>query len=110
MVVFSAVALVPPCVNYIIEAFTPAFANEATAMMNFYRLVFGIGLTFYLFPWAEKIGMNWVFGTQAFLTIFAVGMLATVMKFGPALRKISFVHATSEEGVQVVQKETGENV
>jgi hypothetical protein len=105
MVVFAAVAMIPPCLNYIIEAFSPVFANEATAMMNFYRLVFGIAITFFLFPWADKVGMNWVFGTQAFLTIFAFGMIVLVMKFGPALRKLNLVHLATEEGVRIVQNE-----
>jgi hypothetical protein len=105
MVIFAAVAMIPPCLNYIVEAFSPAFANEVSAMMNFYRLVFGIGITFFLFPWAEKVGMNWVFGTQAFLTMFAFGMVVLVMKFGPALRKLSLIHLVAEEEVRIVLKE-----
>jgi hypothetical protein len=105
MVVFAVVAMVPSCLNYIVEAFSPAYANEVSAMMNFYRLVFGISITFFLFPWAEKVGMNWVFGTQAFLTIFAFGMIVLVMRFGPALRKLNLVHLVAEEEFRIVQTE-----
>lgn len=72
-------------------------------MMNLYRLIFGIAITFFLFPWVDKVGLNWVFGTQAFLSVFALGMIAAVMMHGPALRKLSFIHAASEEGVRTVR-------
>ena len=107
LITFSGVAGVPACVNYIIEAFTPAYANEATAIMNLYRLVFGIGLTFFLFPWAKTVGVNWCFGMMAFLTIAVFMLILVVMRFGETLRRFNFVKARSEEGVVVI-KHAGE--
>ena len=50
LITFSGVSGVPACVNCVIEAFTLRYANEATAIMNFYRLIFGIPIPFFLFP------------------------------------------------------------
>jgi len=110
MITFSGVAGVPACVNYIIEAFTPAYANEATAIMNFYRLVFGIALTFFLFPWAKAVGVNWCFGMMAFFSIFVFLLIFVVILFGKKLRKYNFITATSEEGVQIVKNNMAEKV
>jgi hypothetical protein len=105
LITFSGVSGVPPCVNYIIEALSPALANEATAAMNFYRLIFGIPLTFFLFSWAAAVGVQWVFGMMAFFTVFAFGAIMMVMAFGAKLRGLSFVHIAtkSEDGVKAVK-------
>lgn len=103
LLTFSGVAGVPACVNYIIEAFTPAYANEATAIMNTYRLVFGIALTFFLFPWAAAVGVNWCFGMMAFFTILVFLLILVVIRYGARLRKYNLVKATSEEGVVVIK-------
>jgi MFS family permease len=105
LITFSGVAGVPACVNYVVEAFTPAYANEATAIMNFYRLVFGIALTFFLFSWADAVGTNWCFGMMAFFTIFAFLLILLVIKFGEKLRKYNLIKATSEEGVLVFKQD-----
>jgi hypothetical protein len=98
---FAGVSGVPAAVNYIVEAFTPALVNEAAAIMNLYRRVFGIGITFYLFDWAAAIGIQGVFGMMAFLTILVFGMVICVMIWGANLRKYSFVHADTEDNVKV---------
>jgi hypothetical protein len=106
LITFSGVSGIAPCVNYIIEALSPALANEATAAMNLYRLVFGISITFFLFPWAAAVGVQWVFGMMAFFTIVAFGAIVLVMVFGPKLRALSFVHTATrnEDGVKVVKE------
>lgn len=101
LITFSGVSGVPACVNYIVEAFTPALANEATAIMNLYRLVFGIGITFYLFEWAAAIGIQWVFGMMAFFTLLVFGLIIVVMIWGAKLRKTSFVHVDTEDNIRV---------
>lgn len=35
LITFSGVSGVSACFNYVIEAFTPRYANETTAIMNF---------------------------------------------------------------------------
>jgi hypothetical protein len=88
LITFSGVSGVPACVNYVIEAFTPRYANEATAVMNFYRLIFGIPIPFFLFPWAHKVGVQRVFGMMAFFTVFAFGMILAMMVWGRGLREL----------------------
>jgi MFS family permease len=105
LITFSGVAGVPACVNYVIEAFTPAYANEATAIMNLYRLVFGIALTFFLFPWAGAVGVNWCFGMMAFFTIIVFLLMLVVMRYGEQLRNYNLVKAKSEEGVMVIKQD-----
>ncbi|KIW19389.1 hypothetical protein PV08_03684 [Exophiala spinifera] len=103
LITFSGVAGVPAVVNYVIEAFTPAYANEATGIMNFYRLVFGIALNFFLFPWAAKVGINWCFGMMAFFTIFAFLLIMIPMRYGETLRRYNLVKAKSEEGMMIIR-------
>ncbi len=103
VITFSAVAGVGPGINYVVEAFTPALANEVSAVMNLYRLVFGIGITFYLFDWAKVVGINWVFGMMAFFTILAFGLIIVVMIWGESIRKLSFVNIQCEDKMNVVE-------
>jgi hypothetical protein len=105
LITFSGVSGVAPCVNYVIEALSPALANEATAAMNFYRLALGIAITFFLFPWAAAVGVQWVFGMMAFFTIIAFGAILVVMVHGAKLRTLSLMHAEmrTEDGVKVIE-------
>lgn len=52
--------------------------------------------------------MQWVFDMMAFFTVFAFGMVLAVMAWGRRLRKLSFVHVESEDGVTVVKNKVGE--
>ena len=105
LITFSGVSGVAPCVNYVIEALSPALANEATAAMNFYRLALGIAITFFLFPWAAAVGVQWVFGMMAFFTIVAFGAILVVMVLGAKLRTLSLMRAEmrTEDGVKVIE-------
>ena len=103
---FGAVASFPPLLNYIIEAFSPKIANEVSATVNFYRSVLSIAITFFLFPWADKVGINWAFGMMSFFTIFAFGLVGVVMIWGSKIRAMSFVHVKSEAGMHIVDDET----
>ncbi|KAG7427763.1 Efflux pump rdc3 [Fusarium oxysporum f. sp. raphani] len=102
LVVFSNISIAPVCANYLIEAFAPELANEVNGVLNSYRLIFGVAIGFFLFPWADNVGIKWTYGTQAFLAIFAFGMMASVMKFGQRMRLRNLVKAQSEEGMKVI--------
>jgi MFS family permease len=104
LITFAGVAGVPACVNYIVEAFSTDYANEATSIMNFYRLVFGIALNFFLFPWADAVGVNWCFGMMAFFTIFVFLFIVVVMIYGEKLREYNLTKAKSgEESIVITQ-------
>ena len=50
--------------------------------MNAYRLSLGIGLGFFLQPWQAAVGIGWLFGVAAFLTIFSIAALALLIIHG----------------------------
>jgi hypothetical protein len=54
-------ALVPVITNYLCECFI-GHAQEVLTAMNFYRLLIGATVTFYLTPWLAAVGAGWVFG------------------------------------------------
>ena len=103
---FSTVSAVPVCFNYVIEALGPSLANEATAAMNFYRLILGLSISFFLNPWTKAVGIQWVFGMMAFFTILAFGLILVAIMLGKKLRAGIFVHVGSkdEDGVTVLDK------
>ena len=41
--------------NYVNECFT-SHAQEVTAALNFYRLILGLVVTFYIDPWVASVG------------------------------------------------------
>lgn len=100
---YAAIVITPILLNYMIEVFTPAYANEVATVMNFYRLILGLAATFFEQPWAELIGINWVMGTTAFLTIFGCGLILIAVIWGPALRKWNLVNVHSEEESRLVK-------
>ena len=99
---FGNIAAYPPLLNYTIETFTPRLANEVAAAINFYRSLLSIGITFFLFPWATRLGVNWAFGMMAFFTIGAYGLVIICMIWGTQIRAMSFVRTKNESGVHLV--------
>ena len=104
LIQFGAIAGVAPAVNYVVESIGRSMANECTVALNCYRLTLGLVIPFFLFQWADQVGIQWVFGSMAFLTIFAFGMLVMLMSFGQKIRSWDFVRESSQEdGVKLVQ-------
>ena len=104
LIAFGAIAGIPPAVNYVVESVGRSMANECAVALNCYRLILGLAVPFFLFPWAEKVGVQWVFGTMAFLSIAAFAALGMLMLFGSSIRKLDFVHEKGQEdGLKLVQ-------
>jgi hypothetical protein len=98
---FCEVAIVPIVINYVVESFTD-HAAEVTTVLNFYRLVLGLLVPFFIVPWEERVGPGWVFGMMSFFTIFAFSFMGVLMWKGPMLRKMGFSRfRNSEEGVNL---------
>lgn len=95
-IVFAAVAAVPPQTNYIIEIWK-TFPQEVSAILNVWRISFAIAVQFFYSPWVESVGVQWVWGTAAFVEIFAFLLLVVLMMFGPQLRKYSLWPDSIEE-------------
>lgn len=84
---FSGMACVPPIIQYAIEAVGPELANEVQAVLNFWRMILGISIPFFIDAWLGSVGANWVYGTMAFITIVIFGIIAALMRHGRSLRK-----------------------
>ena len=59
-------ALVPVMNNYVCECFV-GHAQEVTTVLNFYRLILGLTVTFYISQWTTAVGAGWAFGTSKLL-------------------------------------------
>ena len=101
----SVNALTGVVTNYAVECFT-GFAAETTTILSFYRLVLGVTVPFFIVPWRDSIGIGWVFGMMAFLTVLISGVIVLLIWRGPEIRRISFRrYRKSEEGAALVQTE-----
>ena len=103
---YGAVASFPPLLNYLVEAFTPKYANEVAAAANIYRSILSIAITFFLIPWSDKVGINVAFGMMSAFTVLAFGLVVLCMVWGPQIRAKSFLDAKSEAGIHIMEKDT----
>jgi MFS family permease len=104
LITLSAVISVPILDTYVVECFTTR-STEANSVMNFYRLVFGLAVPFFISPWIEAVGVNWVFGMMAFFSILAFAVIVALMVKGHAIREHALGHmGATEEGTRMVEK------
>lgn len=97
--VTASVIAVPVLDTYVVECFTTR-AAEANAVMNFWRICFGLTIPFFIEPWIAKVGINWVFGSMAFFSIFAFGFIIVLMVAGHSIRAATLGHTgADEEGI-----------
>lgn len=96
---------IPVTVNYICECFR-SHTTEATLVLNSMRLFLGLSINFYINPWADEVGLGWVYGMMGFFSLFAFCFLIVLMVAGHRIRQLSpFFKAESEEGRAVLAKE-----
>ena len=81
-----ALVSVPVATNYIAESYTH-HGMESTLVIAFYRLSWGVAIPFFITLWIGKVGVGWVFGTAAFLTLGAWVLVILVIWKGAALRE-----------------------
>lgn len=89
-----------PIVNaYVVECFVD-YAAEVTTILTFYRLIFGLCISFFLPAWTAAVGINWTYGMMAFFVIIAYSLTWILEWKGPAIRRISLARfqADGEEG------------
>ena len=96
---------VPVATNYIVESFTH-YGTECTLIMTFYRLAWGVAIPFFAEKWIEKVGINWMFGIAAFVTIGSWLFIVVLLLSGPQLRRLSLMKSlvSSEEGEKLFLK------
>lgn len=106
---FCEIALVPVVINYVVESFTQHPA-EVTTILNFYRLILGLAVPFFIDGWEARVGPGWVFGMMAFFTLLAFSATVLLAWKGPAIRQLSFANLnTTEEGVDLQLKQAGDH-
>lgn len=99
--VSAAVVAVPVLDTYVVECFTTR-AAEANAVMNAWRIIFGLTIPFFITPWIAKVGVQWVFGSMAFFTILAFGLIIILMVAGHSIRGATLGHTgADEEGINM---------
>ncbi|KAF9890432.1 hypothetical protein FE257_005837 [Aspergillus nanangensis] len=99
---FAAVAGTPSTTNYLVEAFPGEVANDVMAVVNFYRMILGIAVPFFLEHWSEVVSVNWVYGTMAFAAVFACMIVIGVVVTGGWLRSKSLIKSGVEQGVSAL--------
>ncbi|KAF2772978.1 MFS general substrate transporter [Teratosphaeria nubilosa] len=92
------ISLVPVVFNYVCEGFT-LYSQEVATALNFYRLILGLTVTFYIDPWVAAVGPGWTFGMMAFFAILGFSFTVILAWKGSAIRKLSLRRfQVSEEG------------
>ena len=101
---FGAKISIPILVNYAIECFVD-HAVETAVAMNTWRLVLSVTLPFSATSWLDLTGPGWLFGTGAFLSIFAGGLVVVLAWQGPRFRGWSKARGLerSEAGAAVME-------
>lgn len=85
-IVFAAVCSVPAGVNYVIEQFR-GHPQEVGVVLNVWRIGFSISIQFFYSSWVREVGVNWVWGTAAFIALFGFANVVFLMVWGPKLAK-----------------------
>jgi hypothetical protein len=103
----TVVISAPITINYVVECFTN-HATEVTSILNFYRMVFGLTVPFFITKWSTSVGgLGWVFGMMAFFSLLAFSLIGALMVKGPVIRKYLVGNfASTEEGTEIDQKHT----
>lgn len=74
--------------NYVAESFT-GFASETATILNFYRLLLGLLVPFFVDPWEQKVTVGWMFGMMAFFSLACSTILVIFIWYGPTIRDFS---------------------
>ena len=95
----SVNALTSVTTNYVVESFT-GFASETTTILNFYRLLLGLLVPFFIDSWEESVTIGWTFGMMAFFSLACSAILVAFIWYGPVIRDLSArVSRGKEEGL-----------
>lgn len=74
---------------YLVEYFT-GHVVETTAVINFYRLVVGSTVSFFIVDWEKAVnGPGWVFGMIELFVIAWVPMMVLLDLKGPSIRRLN---------------------
>lgn len=104
LVTIGSLISIPTTVNYICECFR-THTVEATLILNSMRLFMGLSINFYIQPWIAAVGIGWVYGQQAFFSLFAYCFVIVLMIWGRQIRALSpFSTSKTEEGEHILEQ------
>ncbi|KAJ5653680.1 Major facilitator superfamily domaingeneral substrate transporter [Penicillium lividum] len=104
LVTLGSMASVPVTVNYVVECFVNHPA-EAGIVIGFYRIIYGLTISFYVDAWVAAVTVGWVYGMMGFFALFSFFFVMLLMWKGHAIREIQFASlslASSEEGEKLL--------
>ena len=96
LVTFGAVASVPVSLNYVIESFK-SYPQEVGACLNVYRITLSLTIPFYYETWEEAVGIQWVYGIMAFLSLGVFALVILLMFKGKSLRRFNLLRDSEVE-------------
>ena len=90
------------CLNtYVSECFI-GHASEAACVMSFYRVLLGLLVPFFINPWVAEVGVGWVFGIAAFLSVGCFGAITFLTFKGHDIRRMAIWGLDSDEEGQML--------
>lgn len=87
--------------TYVSESFI-RHASEAACVMSFYRVLLGLIVPFFINPWIAEVGVGWVFGIAAFLSVGCFGAITFLTFKGHDIRRMAIRGLDSDEEGQMV--------
>ncbi|QGA20788.1 hypothetical protein EYB26_008496 [Talaromyces marneffei] len=108
LVTASSVAISPVAINYLVECFMK-YPTELNCILGIYRLGIGLGIPFFIDAWRAQVGVGWIFGMMAVLSLVLFVLIVILMRHGHAIRQMGFAGLRGdEEGAQIMKKEETE--
>ncbi|KAL9111907.1 MAG: hypothetical protein Q9227_003757 [Pyrenula ochraceoflavens] len=104
---FCETAMTPLIYNYTVECFTE-YPAEVNSILNFYRLVLGLGVPFFVEAWADRVTVGWVFGMMGFFVLIGFGFLGVLVVKGEEIRALSWGRLGKDEGGVKLKVDEGE--
>lgn len=104
LVNLSVNAVTSVVTNYVAESFT-GFASETATILNFYRLLLGLLVPFFVDPWEQRVTVGWMFGMMAFFSLACSAILVLFIWYGPAIRDFSPKTSKGKEEGLALKKE-----
>ena len=87
--------------TYVSECFI-GHTSESACVMSFYRVLLGLVVPFFINPWIAKVGVGWVFGIAAFLTVGCIGAITLLIFKGHEIRRMAIWGLDSDEEGQML--------
>lgn len=101
---FCEIAPIPVTITYVVECFIN-LAPEVETALNFFRLILGLVVPFFINPRLARVGPGWVFGMMSFFTLVAFSLTGLLAWKGELIRSYSLPGlGRTEDGTRLIVK------